>query len=288
VPGAEVALATCQALPGSCPDDAHLVAALERAGLRATTAPWDSATRWADAGMVVIRATWDYYLRAEEFLAWIDRLEADGAQVWNPPAVLRWNSDKRYLDDLAGKGVRTVPTRRVARGDLQRLARILDEQGWEDVVVKPAVSAGAHATFRATRGEAPSQQDAFELLLQDSDVLVQPYVPAVQRGEWSFVFIDGAFTHAVVKKPARGDFRVQEKHGGTLARGEPSRAMVDEATAILERAGHGLLYGRVDAVVEDGSLTLMELEVLEPELFFRFDGDAAAKFAAAVGRRLRA
>lgn len=285
--GREVALATWQGMPRSCPDDAPLLRAFRDAGLEARPLPWDTpGVDWAAFDLVVVRTTWDYYLRHAEFLAWVDRLAAEGGRVWNPPAVLRWNSDKRYLLDLAAKGVPVVPTRVVEAGLAVKLARLMDEEGWDDAVVKPAVGAGAYCTFRTTRREAPAKQAGFEELLSRDAVLVQPFVPEVEQGEWSFVFVEGAFSHAVVKRPGKGDFRVNEKHGGSLAPAAATPALVQQAKEVLRHAPGPLLYARVDAVLRDGALLLMELEALEPELFWRSARGSAARFVAAVRARL--
>lgn len=284
-----MALATWQSMPQSCPDDAHLLQACREAGLAAEPHPWDDpGVAWGGFDAVVIRATWDYYVKHEAFLRWLDRLEGLGVPVFNPPPVLRWNSDKGYLPELAAKGVAVVPTRLIERGQSVKLARVLDEEGWDAAVVKPAVSAGAYCTFRTSRREAPEQQRGFEELLARDGVLVQPFVPEVAQGEWSLVFLDGAFSHAVVKKPGKGDFRVQEKHGGTVAAAQAKPEHVRQAAAVLAHAPGPLLYARVDAVVRGGALLLMELEVLEPELFWRAAHGSAARFVrvlrAKVGR----
>lgn len=285
--GHGVALATWQAMPQSCPDDAHLLQAFQAAKVHAEPHPWDApGVRWGDFGAVVIRATWDYYTRHAEFLAWLDRLDTAGVPVFNPLPVLRWNSDKRYLPELAAKGVPVVPTRLVEGGQQLKLARILDEAGWDDAVVKPAVSAGGYCTFRSSRAEAPQHQRGFEELLARDAVLVQPFVPEVAQGEWSFVFLGGAFSHAVLKRAARGDFRVQEKHGGTAAAATARPEHVRQAAAVLDHVAGELLYARVDAVVRDGALLLMELEVLEPELFFRASPGSAAKLVRALEAKL--
>lgn len=285
--GRGVAWATWQGMPQSCPDDEHLFRAAREAGLAAEPHPWDApGVAWDGFEAVVVRTPWDYYVRHAEFLAWVGRLEDAGVPVFNPPEVLRWNSDKRYLAELAAKGVPVVPTRLLERGQSTKLARVLDEEGWDDAVVKPVISAGAYCTFRTSRREAPEHQRGFEELLDRDGVLVQPFVPEVARGEWSFVFVDGAFSHALVKKPGQGDFRVQERHGGSLAPAAARPEHVRQAAAVLAHAPAPLLYGRVDAVLRDDALLLMELEVLEPEMFWRTAPGSAARFVRALRAKL--
>jgi glutathione synthase/RimK-type ligase-like ATP-grasp enzyme len=289
--GPELALAVCKDLPRSCPDDVHLFDALRAEGVRARCVAWDAAEDWSRFDGVLVRATWDYTERLPVFLAWVAMLERIGVLLWNPPAVVRWNADKRYLRDLAARGVPTVPTEFALRGDARSLAEVMDAHGWDTCVVKPVVSAGARGALRVARREASGAEAAWKRAVAAGDMMVQPFVREVaEQGEWSFVFLDGAFSHALVKKPAKGDFRVQEKHGGTLGRAVPTSAQVARAAGILAHApapeGERLLYGRVDVVDLEGTLTLMELEVLEPELFFRLAPDAAPRLARALRRHL--
>lgn len=284
-----LALVTWQAMPRCCPDDAHLLQALDQAGVAAECVAWDAAEDWGRFAALLVRTPWDYYLRHESFLAWVGRIEALGVPLWNPPAVLRWNSDKRYLLEVAEQGLPVVPTRLVPQGHLLRLASIMDQHGWDDAVLKPAVSAGAHATVRVSRAEAPGAQKAFEGLVAAGDALVQPFVPEVARdGEWSLVFLGGRFSHALRKRPGKGDFRVQEKHGGSLGPATPTPDVVAQAARYLALPPGPLLYARVDGIVRDGTFVLMELEALEPELFWRTAPGSAARMVAALVDRLRA
>lgn len=280
-----IALATGKAWPEGTPDEAPLTRALEAAGWRWRWVPWDEpGVDWAGFDLVLIRTTWDYFLFIDRFRGWVEHAARAGANVWNPSDVLLWNSDKRYLQELARAGVPTVPTRVVPREAADRLAYVLEETGWEEVVVKPAVSGGAWGTFRATRDD-PREQ-LFAQQKAHGAVLVQPFLPEVQQGEWSFVFFDREFSHAVLKLPGEGDFRVQEKHGGSYARAHPSASQVAEARAVLDAVKGELLYARVDMVELGGKLTLMELEVLEPQLFFGAAPGSAERCAEAVRKRL--
>ena len=195
---------------------------LRRLGVDAEPAVWDSPdVDWGAFEGVVLRAVWDYHRKADAFRAWLARREAEGAALWNPAPVVRGNMVKSYLRALAGAGVPVVETEWVARGDARSLDEILAERGWDRAVVKPVVSASAFLTRRVARGEAGADAALAEVLAH-SDAMVQPYLPEIEdEGEWSFVFLDGEFSHAVVKTPARGDFRVQAEHGGAAARREP-------------------------------------------------------------------
>jgi glutathione synthase/RimK-type ligase-like ATP-grasp enzyme len=264
-----VAFATDRERPSLTLDDALVIEPAARLGLGIEPAVWDHPEAdWARFDAVVVRSTWDYHLRLDEWVAWVDRV-ARVTRVLNAPEVLRANAVKTYLLDLERRGVPIVPTTLVGRGSTVRPAR--------RVVVKPVVSAGAHLTF------VVNNPGVLEVQV---DSLVQPYLPAVEtEGELSFLFFGGAFSHAVLKRPAPGDFRVQEEHGGTFELLSPSREDLAVARRVMDAAPE-TLYARVDLVRLDGALRLMELELVEPSLYLALDPDAPARFATALARAL--
>jgi glutathione synthase/RimK-type ligase-like ATP-grasp enzyme len=283
-----LALATYAALPALTADDALLLPELARLGISARAAVWDDPTaRWDDFDAVVIRSCWDYHRKPAAFQAWVRRLEAFGLRVLNPPAVLRWNADKRYLRDLASAGVPVIPTVWIDQGARTSLAEILSAHGWSDVVVKPAVSASAHQTWRVAAADATDVQPRFSALAALGHVLVQPFVDEIRTtGEWSLVFLGGAFSHAVVKRPRDGDFRVQSEHGGSYTAAAPPEALIDAARAALAAAPGPCVYARVDGCVVDGVFRLMELELLEPGLFLATSPEAPRRFGRAIAGAL--
>src|SRR5688572_12418983 len=220
-----IALATYAALPALAPDEQLLIESLAAIGIRGVPAVWDDPSiAWTEFDGVIIRSCWDYHLRPAEFFGWIDRVTASGVPIWNPPSMLRWNSRKTYLHDLAIGGVRTVPTLWLegdgARRSPLSLESILADTGWEVAVVKPIVSASAHETWKLSRAEARAhraEHDArLHALVARHGVMVQPFVPEIESdGEWSLQFFSGEFSHAVLKRASAGDFRVQREFGGT-------------------------------------------------------------------------
>lgn len=279
-----VAFATSATVADVTDDDLLLARELEAAGVRVEPAVWDSpGLEWQRYVAVVVRSTWDYHLRHEAFTDWLGHLEQLRVPVLNPPRLMRWNADKHYLMDLAAQGVPVVPTRWVMQHDAAPLAQIMGEAQWERVVVKPAVSASAHRTWRASASEAPLLEENFRALVASGNVLVQPFVEAVTTdGEWSLLFYGGEYSHSVLKRPRHDDFRVQREHGGTSVPSEPSREVVDDARVALraaERARGASLYARVDGCVLDGQFVLMELELIEPDLFLRSHAEAPGRLA---------
>jgi len=300
-----VVLATSAAYADLSPDDRLLRDALARRGVPTSVRVWSDAAAWlGPPALVVLRSCWDYHLRLDEFLAWLDALGTAGHVVRNPPAVVAWNARKRYLLALAARGVRIAPTVLLCADDAphvpERTAALVAAAPatWADVVVKPEVSASAFETWRATLPLDDASAARLSRGLAGRDLLVQAFQPAITaRGETSLLFFAGAFSHAVVKRAAPGDFRVQSEHGGRSHAIAPGAALVAHAAGILDGAAaltgcavDDLLYARVDVLASDDAHeppTLMELELVEPSLFFGYDAGAADRLADAIVRRIR-
>jgi len=275
-----IALATYAKLPTLNDDDRLLVPALAALGVTAVPAVWDSTgVCWDEFHGVLIRSCWDYHLRLPEFLGWIARRERAGSVVWNRADLLRWNCHKGYLRDLAARDVATVPTRWLARGEEIDLRALLADAAWQDAVVKPAVSASASGTWRTSIQTATTDRARLDELLRAGDVMVQPLLREVgDAGEWSLLFLGGRFSHAVLKRPASGDYRVQWEFGGSA----PPRQLLDDAERVIAAAPGDPVYARVDGVEREGRLVLMELELIEPHLFLGWDAEAADRLARAI------
>jgi glutathione synthase/RimK-type ligase-like ATP-grasp enzyme len=281
-----IAFVTYRGLPDLNADDRRAAAALADLGLRTDAVCWDDPRAdWLGYGAVVLRSTWDYHQRIAEFHLWIDRMEAIGARVWNPPRVLRWNADKRYLARLSHPHLSPPPTELLERGSTVDLRALFETRGWSEAVIKPAISADGFSTERASRDQADSDQAVLDALLARGDVVIQQLVPEIRtNGEISLMFFSGAFSHAVSKRPQAGEFRVQERLGGRIAAIDPPQALVGYAQALLETSAPGCLYARVDAVVTGERFVLMEVELLEPSLYLEHHPPAAHAFARAIQR----
>jgi glutathione synthase/RimK-type ligase-like ATP-grasp enzyme len=282
----KISLATSDAYPHLTGDDRLLLPPLGAIGFRAEAAVWsDPSYDWSSSAMVVIRSCWDYHLRIAEFLRWIERLEMLGVPVWNSPATIRWNSNKSYLKELEGKGISIVPTLWLEPGPNVSLADELRRVGWQRAVVKPRVSATAHQTKLIQVEQAEEMQNLFEALRARTGVMVQKFMePILSEGEWSLMFFDGEFSHAVLKTPKVGDFRVQHDFGGHERLAQAPRFVIEAAEKAILVAGNPL-YARVDGVIEEGVFRLMELELIEPALFLGESAGAARKLAAAIASR---
>jgi glutathione synthase/RimK-type ligase-like ATP-grasp enzyme len=278
-----IAIATCAEYEDLKADDRLLREALEARGAEARSVVWDEeGTSWEDFDLCLVRSTWDYHDKHEQFLAWAREVET-AAVLHNPAGLIAWNSEKTYLRELREAGVPTVPTVWVDRGSGSDPNEIMLCEGWEEAVIKPVVDLGAKNLHRVRVGDG-SAKHALATVLARHDALVQPFLPSLEeQGETSLVYIDGAFTHAVRKRPAAGDFRVQSIWGGTVERAEPEAEQVEVAGAALAFLDEPPLYARVDLVEDlDGSPVLIELELIEPNLYLVAHPPAAEALAEAA------
>lgn len=263
-------------------DDQALTAALEQCGIRSQRVAWsDSGVDWAVFDGVVLRAAWDYLDDLPAFEAWLAH-PALATRLLNAASLLQWNLDKRYLLTLAQQGLPVVPTRYRPAGPGFDLATFCRESGWDEVVVKPAISASGMDTYRL-RADDDSLRAELTTLATERALLVQPFLPDVLAGgEVSIMVMDGEPTHAVRKRARDGEFRVQSNHGGSVEAYEPSEAERRFARKVVAASPQQPAYARVDFVKGDNGPLLMELELLEPDLFLRLSPAGTEAFAAAI------
>jgi hydroxymethylpyrimidine pyrophosphatase-like HAD family hydrolase len=271
----EIVLVTATEMPKPDPESAAVIAALAEGGIHAELRPWDQPYPFADIPLVVCRTPWNYFNHARAFLDWAAAVAAATA-FENPIELVRWNAHKSYLLDLEAAGVPVVPTRLVSHvATPEQRAQALGSEA--EVVIKPAVSGGAQGALRVDPRD-PRAGEHLSALLESGEALVQPFLPAVQAGEVSLVYLEQEFSHAVVKVPAGGDYRVQAHYGGTVARHEPTRAELSVAATALAALPEAPLYARIDMVGGDQP-RLMEAELIEPELFLPLVPGATQRYA---------
>lgn len=241
------------------------------AGMTLAGVPWDEARGAGEVTLALF--AWGYHLDVARWEAMLAAWPADRALL-NPPALLAWNTRKTYLKALEAAGIAIVPSI-FGTADAASVDAAFDTFGCDDIVVKPQVSGGSYRTVRLTRG------DAVEPL---ADAILQPFLPAIgDEGELSFLFVGGAFSHAVRKVAAAGDFRIQPQFGGVFTRFDPDRADLAQAEAVVATLPAAPLYARVDLLRRpDGGLALMEVEAIEPDLYPHLAVDLPGRLAAAV------
>ena len=269
-------------------EDALLSKLLQELGISHQLLAWsDPDVDWSQFTHVLIKSTWDYFDYYPEFLAWLDKLQALGTSVLNPVATLRWNSSKNYLLELKAKGYPCVAGQILPKGTVISLEELHDAIQADTLVVKPLVSGGAKNTLKISRGAGKEMEQKIASLLQEEDFLVQPYIPEIVAvGEYSLIFFNAEFSHAVLKSPAVDDFRVQHYFGGTIQEIQPDSSMLASAQALVDTFAKDSLYARVDGVEIDGLFHLMELELIEPYLFLGLSEKAIPNYKAALKKRL--
>lgn len=264
--------------PALTVDDRLAADALRASGADVAPLAWGDVPRGMRGGdVVVVRSCWDYHLAPARFRAWLDALDARGVRVANGVDRLRWNMDKRYLLELGQRhGIPIPPTLVVRRGERYSLDAVMRRLGASQVVVKPAISLSAFDTQRYPSG-APECEAEFHAQCARHDVLVQAYLPQIEAGEHSIVFFDNRVSHAVLKTPAANDFRVQAEFGGLHRLVEAPDHVVRQASRVLAATGAIHAYARVDGVLVEGRFVLMELELIDPVLFFGLAGAPAVE-----------
>jgi len=252
-------------------------------GWQVSEVAWtDGSVDWNDYEVVVIRSPWDYQDHAQEFLGVLQQIEASSAVLLNSLQTVEWNISKSYLKTFASKGVPIVPSLWFTSFNLAAMQQAYADWDTPELVIKPQISANADDTFRLSPADLAARADQLASLFSERDHLVQPFLTAiVEDGEYSLFYFAGEYSHAIVKKPAQGDFRVQEEHGGELLEIEPEPELRDAADNVMEALPEPLLYARVDVVRHQGEFVLMELEAIEPSLYFNMSATAAGNFAQA-------
>lgn len=281
---AEIAFATCRELPDLQPDDAPIADALRALGHEVRVVPWNGPfERFAACDLVAVRSTWDYADAPAAFLSWLQELEDAQLRVTNAPSLMRWNARKDYLLDLAARGAPLAPTRLVSP-DADAIRAAMSELDLEEAVVKPVFGAGASGLSIVRRDDIAGLVDAAEQLGYDG--LVQPLVSEIRTaGEVSLTFIGDEFSHAAIKRAPPGSILIHAEHGGSTAPYAPSDELVQVARDVLGMLPEPADYARVDLVSTERGVVLMEVELIEPELFVLHGEGAPARFAAFLADR---
>jgi glutathione synthase/RimK-type ligase-like ATP-grasp enzyme len=268
------------------PEGQLLIAELKSLGVNAQPLIWDDpSVDWSLPKVCVIRETWDYHHRRDEFVAWAERVGSQ-TTLLNSAEVVRWNSHKGYLRELEARRVPIVPTVWLDAGTDANLAHIMSSNSWGEVVIKPAVSASAFETIQIGSEQVNEGQAHIDRLLSSRDLMVQPFIPSVRDyGERSLIFIDGQLSHVVRRTPALHPEEGKNPWEATIV--EPTREEAEMAAQMLLAAGHPTLYARVDIVRDEAnSIRLMELELVEPSLFLTLAPYAAKRLAEVIQRAI--
>ncbi len=269
-------------------EDMLVIEALKRLHMIVDRKAWDDVTfDWSTTKSVVFRTTWDYFDRFDEFSIWLTKVSRQ-TQLFNSEALIRWNIDKHYLLDLKTKDVHIAETKFIEADTTTTLERLHNELGWTETVLKPCVSGAARHTYRLNKNNLKTHEVLFQKLIKTEAMMLQPFQhKIVSEGEISMMVFNGTFTHAILKKAKPGDFRVQDDFGGSVHNYTPTKNEIAFAQHAVKACPELPIYARVDIFTDnDGKTALSELELIEPELWFRNHQEAAHVLAKAIKERL--
>ncbi|MEQ9288227.1 MAG: hypothetical protein RIG77_15025 [Cyclobacteriaceae bacterium] len=265
-------------------EDKLVAIALENIGLKVWRTNWDNPDfDWAETRFALFRTTWDYFDRFTEFSIWLEKA-SQCTHFINPVEMIKWNINKFYLCDLEDKGINIPPTVFIHTGDTRSLQELAQIHNWPEIILKPAVSGAARHTYRFTQESIHKHEDIYTTLIQNEDMLLQEFQHNIfEKGEVAFMVFGGKFSHAVLKKGKPGDFRVQDDFGGTVHHYSPSIEEILFAEKVVASCDPPPVYARVDVIWDnDGNPSLSELELIEPELWFRLHKPSATAMANAI------
>lgn len=265
-------------------EDRLVQEALEKQNLKVYRTNWDNPTfDWSSTEMILFRTCWDYSGRFLEFSKWLERVQKQ-TKLINSASQIDWNINKHYLEDLMDRGIFVPPTKIITPKTKLTLSEWQEELGWEEMVLKPVVSAGGRHTYRISKENIEKYEPVFDELIEEEAMLLQPFLhQIITKGEIALMVIDGKVTHAVLKKAKQGDFRVQDDFGGSVEDYKPNAEEIAFAEKVVAACPEKPIYARVDLVWDnDDRITLAEIELIEPEMWFRKNPVAADELATAI------
>lgn len=284
----KIAILTCEKLPDLNPEDQKIIPALAKHNIDAQPAIWsDKTINWTDFDYLIFRNTWDYFEKETEFKIWLDQIEKLGIKTLNPIEIIKQNIHKFYLHEMEKQGVTILPTIFIDKTDYLNVAQLIPPH-WKKAVIKPAFSAGSYLTEVFEKAESQEISAKYKSIAAEKELLLQEFMPEIQTlGETSFIFFNKKFSHAVNKKPVDGDFRVQSLFGGKYNLVQPSPEMIEKAQKVVDTFKENLLYARVDGILIDNELYLMEIECIEPDLYFNLSENSLERFVTAIVELIR-
>lgn len=257
---------------------------LNQLGWEVKDVSWhDKSVNYNQFDIIVVRSTWDYQAYSEEFLCALESIENSTARLENPFELMKWNFTKSYLKDLEQQGIKVLPTIWLECYSYNDVSKAFESFDTSEIIVKPLLSANADHTYRLTREQLISQQEDIKKELENRAIMVQSFEKSIiEQGEFSLFYFDHEFSHAINKRPANGDFRVQEEHGGSLQSVTPTTQMYIIAQKVLNALPTRALYARIDLLETANGLAIIEVELIEPSLYFNMDDGSPERFAKAI------
>lgn len=279
----KIGILTCINLPDLLPSEEFLIPALTNKNHAVTAVIWDDVSiKWTDFDLLIFRNTWDYYEKQAAFDIWLNKIDALKIKCLNSIKTIQKNKHKFYLKELQNQGTSIIPTVFIDKTTTLDLQKIIPKH-WQKAVIKPAYSGGSYQTVLFDIVDINAVNKKYQSIAAEKELLLQDFIPDIETvGETSFIFFNKKFSHCVNKMPIKGDFRVQNQFGGSYIIVHPSQELIDKAQKIVNTFDEDLLYARVDCIVVDNNLLLMEVECLEPDLYFELCPTAKDKFIEAI------
>jgi len=279
----KIAILTCSKFPDLAPRDEHLPALFAQKKVHTDNVTWNAPDiDWRAWDGLLFRSVWDYHLLNNEFNQWLNHIEQLQVKALNPIKLIKENQHKFYLKELRAKGVEIVPTIFIDKTEKFSLS-VIENHPWQQAVIKPAVSCGSYLTTLFNCRDWQLVETEYQAIAATSDLLLQPYMPEViEIGELSLIFFNRKYSHAVIKRATDGEFRVQAFFGGQHESITPEKSIIETAENIISLIEGPLLYARVDGLIKNGKFILMELEMLEPDLFFDADIESSNRYVDAA------
>ena len=265
-------------------EDNYVKSALEKLNLKVGRFSWDDPSfDWSTTKYILFRTTWDYFDRYSEFSAWLNKVSKQTILL-NSEAIIRWNIDKHYLLDLQKNGVHVCESYFIEAKETKSLQDLGKQHQLTEFVLKPCISGGGRHTYKINQNNILEHEEIFSKLTTEEAMIIQPFqYNIVDKGEISLMVMNGKFTHAVLKIAKKGDFRVQDDFGGTVHDYSPSQFEIDFAENAVKACKELPIYARVDVFTDNSNkLAIAELELIEPELWFRNHPEAADELAKGI------
>jgi len=283
----KIGLITCKEFANLYYDDQYLLDSFFKANIKLVPVVWEEPIDLDQFDLLIFKSAWDYHQKTTAFERWLQTLKTIQTPICNPISLIEQNYNKYYLKDLQEKGFSIIPT--LFFDDVRQLSltQVLAEKNWQKAVIKPVISMSAYHTYSFDKSNCQALQDKLVTYYGNTSVMVQKFTPEITtEGEWSIIFFDKKYCISALKKPKKGDFRVQSELGGTITYPEPPIHIIEEAKSILENYTEDILYARMDGIIHEGHFQLMEAELIDPELYFRSGEKVQKAFLETVLKRL--
>ena len=277
------ALLTMDDMEGFYSYDKLIIPELELLNWNVSEVSWHANVDWSEYELVVVRSTWDYQQHTEKFLNVLNNITLSGATLANSLDLIRWNINKSYLKSLNLQGIPIVPTTWHSNFCFKSILSMFNEMDCSEIIIKPVVSANADDTYLLNAESLRNNLSMLGKCFNNREFMIQPFIKSVvEEGEFSLFYFNGNYSHCILKTPKKNDFRVQEEHGGSLMSIQPNSLLKNLSLKVLSLLPEQPLYSRLDFVREGQSFYLMEIELIEPSLYFNMDKSSATSFAKSV------